>query len=176
MAIWFTLAPVPLGPYAVFAPGHVLIAGALAAAGAAHLLLLREVRMLGAGLVGVTMLLLAGVNVWLPAMVGQPDAPGAAPALFMISVVILVTALGMQLMTFEDMTYELRRTNRAAGIGAKRSASTGDHGYVDRMPEPSLLPGGDHARAATASALRDAAVDRVHRHRSLQGHQRHARS
>ncbi len=25
---------------------------------------------------------------------------------------ILVTALGMQLMTFEDMTYELRRTNR----------------------------------------------------------------
>ncbi len=112
VAIWFTLAPVPLGPYAVFAPGHVLIAGALAAAGAAHLLLLREIRMLGAGLVGVTMLILAGVNVWLPAMVGQPDAPGAAPALFTISVVILVTALGMQLMTFEDMTYELRRTNR----------------------------------------------------------------
>ena len=26
VAIWFTLAPVPLGPYAVFAPGHVLIA------------------------------------------------------------------------------------------------------------------------------------------------------
>ena len=38
--------------------------------------------------------------------------PAAAPALFTISVVILVTALGMQLMTFEDMTYELRRTNR----------------------------------------------------------------
>jgi diguanylate cyclase (GGDEF)-like protein len=112
VAIWFTLAPVPLGPYAVFAPGHVLIAGALAAAGAAHLLLLREIRMLGAGLVGVTMLILAGVNVWLPAMVGQPDASGAAPAFFTIAVVILVTALGMQLMTFEDMTYELRRTNR----------------------------------------------------------------
>jgi len=112
VAIWFTLGPVPLGPYAVFAPGHVLIAGGLAAAGAAHLLLLRETRMLGAGLVGVTMLILAGVNVWLPAMVGQPDAHGAAPAFFTIAVVILVTALGMQLMTFEDMTYELRRTNR----------------------------------------------------------------
>jgi diguanylate cyclase (GGDEF)-like protein len=112
VAIWFTLAPVPLGPYAVFAPGHVLIAGALAAAGAAHLLLLREIRMLGAGLVGVTLLVLAGVNVWLPAVVRQPDAPGAAPAFFMSAVVILVTALGMQLMTFEDMTYELRRTNR----------------------------------------------------------------
>jgi diguanylate cyclase (GGDEF)-like protein len=58
------------------------------------------------------MLILAGVNVWLPAMVGQPDAHGAAPAFFTIAVVILVTALGMQLMTFEDMTYELRRTNR----------------------------------------------------------------
>jgi diguanylate cyclase (GGDEF)-like protein len=45
-------------------------------------------------------------------MVGQPDAGGAAPAFFTIAVVILVTALGMQLMTFEDMTYELRRTNR----------------------------------------------------------------
>jgi len=112
VAIWFTLAPVPLGPYAVFAPGHVLIAGALAAAGGAHLLLLREIRMLGAGLVGVTLLVLAGVNVWLAAVVGAPDAPAAVPAFFTAAVVILVTALGMQLMTFEDMTYELRRTNR----------------------------------------------------------------
>src|SRR5690349_22183638 len=47
VAIWFTLGPVPLGPSAVFAPGHLLIAGGLAAAGAAHLLLLREIRMLG---------------------------------------------------------------------------------------------------------------------------------
>ena len=112
VAIWFALAPVPLGPSAVYAPGHLLMAGALTAAGVAHLLLLRQVRMLGAGLVGVTLIILAGVNVWLAAGVGQPDARGAAPAFFTIAVVILVTALGMQLMTFEDMTYELRRTNR----------------------------------------------------------------
>ena len=30
----------------------------------------------------------------------------------------LVAALGMQLMTFEDMTYELRSTNRQLEIGA----------------------------------------------------------
>jgi diguanylate cyclase (GGDEF)-like protein len=112
IAIWFTLAPVPLGPGAVFVPGHLLMAGALATAGTAHLLLLRQVRMLGAGLVGVTLMILAGVNVWLAAVVGQPDAHGAGPAFFTIAVVILVTALGMQLMTFEDMTYELRRTNK----------------------------------------------------------------
>jgi diguanylate cyclase (GGDEF)-like protein len=43
--------------------------------------------------------------------VPQPAAPNAGTAFFTIAVVILVTALGMQLMTFEDMTYELRRTN-----------------------------------------------------------------
>ncbi len=111
VAIWFTLAPVPLGPGVVFAPGHLLIAGGLIAAGVAHLLILRQVRMLGAGLVGVTLIVLAGVNVWIAAVVEKPDAHSAASAFFTIAVVILVTALGMQLMTFEDMTYELRQTN-----------------------------------------------------------------
>jgi len=111
VAIWFTLAPVALGTGVVFAPGHLLIAGALTAAGVAHLLLLRQVRMLGAGLVGITLLVLAGVHVWVAAVVPRPDSLNATPAFFTIAVVILVTALGMQLMTFEDMTYELRRTN-----------------------------------------------------------------
>ncbi len=111
VSIWFTLGPVPLGPSAVFAPGHLLIAGGFAAAGTAHLLLLRQVRMLGAALVGITLIVLASVHIWVAAMVDRPSAPNAGPAFFMIAVVILVTALGMQLMTFEDMTYELRRTN-----------------------------------------------------------------
>jgi diguanylate cyclase (GGDEF)-like protein len=111
VAIWFTLAPVALNTKAVFAPGHLLMAGALAAAGAAHLFLLREVRMLGAALVGITLIVLASVHVWVAAMVDQPAAPNAGAAFFTIAVIILVTALGMQLMTFEDMTYELRRTN-----------------------------------------------------------------
>ncbi|HEX6464577.1 MAG TPA: hypothetical protein VFZ98_09000, partial [Vicinamibacterales bacterium] len=47
VAIWFALAPVALGPRAVFALGHLLIAGGMAAAAAAHLLLLRQARLLG---------------------------------------------------------------------------------------------------------------------------------
>ena len=51
--LWFALAPLVLQAAAVFAPGHLLIAGALAAAGVGHLLLLRQVRMLGAAVTGV---------------------------------------------------------------------------------------------------------------------------
>jgi diguanylate cyclase (GGDEF)-like protein len=112
IAIWFTLSPVALGTPAVFAPGHVLIAGGFAAAGAAHLLLLRQMRMLGAALIGATFLFLTALNLWIAAAIPAPDSPGLGRAFFVTSVVVLVTALGMQLMAFEDMTSELRRTNR----------------------------------------------------------------
>jgi diguanylate cyclase (GGDEF)-like protein len=112
VAMWFALAPVALSITAVFAPGHLLIAGALVAAGAAHLLLLREIRLVGALIVGITLIALAGINVWMVEGVGQPDAPGVAALLFTTSILFLIVALGMQVMTFEDMTYELRRTNR----------------------------------------------------------------
>ncbi len=110
---WFALAPVALGGvWTVFAPGHVLIAGALAAAGVGHLILLRQVRMLGAAVVGVALLIIAGSHVWIVLRVGGPDAPGITSALGFSLVLYLIAALGMQLMTFEDMTSELRRANR----------------------------------------------------------------
>ncbi|NUR53647.1 MAG: GGDEF domain-containing protein [Acidobacteria bacterium] len=112
IAIWFSLAPVALGIPAVFAPGHVLIAGGLTAAGVAHLLLLRQVRLLGALIVGITLIALAGVNAWMAAGLDSPVDAGMKNALVTTTVVFLVAALGMQLMTFEDTTYELRRTNR----------------------------------------------------------------
>jgi diguanylate cyclase (GGDEF)-like protein len=110
--LWFALAPMALGTWTVFAPGHVLIAGALAAAGVGHLILLRQVRMLGAAVVGVALLLIAGSHVWVVLRVGQPGAPGITSSLGFSLVLYLIAALGMQLMTFEDMTSELRRTNR----------------------------------------------------------------
>jgi len=110
--LWFALAPVALGSWTVFAPGHVLIAGALAAAGLAHLILLRQVRMLGAAVVGVSLLLIAASHVWVVFLVDAPLAPGGTKALGVSLVLYLIAALGMQLMTFEDMTLELRRTNR----------------------------------------------------------------
>jgi diguanylate cyclase (GGDEF)-like protein len=110
--LWFTLAPLGLGTSAVFMPGHVLIAGALAAAGIGHLILLRQVRMLGAALVGVAMILIAGSHVWIVLRIGSPGSDGITHALVFALVLYLIAALGMQLMTFEDMTWELRRTNR----------------------------------------------------------------
>ena len=106
---WFALAPMALDAWAVFAPGHILIAGALAAAGVGHLIILRQVRMLGAAVVGVSLLLIAGSHVWVVVRVAEP---GTTSSLAFSLVLYLLAALGMQLMTFEDMTLELRRTNR----------------------------------------------------------------
>ena len=111
VAIWFALAPVALGPKAVFALGHLLIAGGMAAGAVAHLLLLRKTRLLGAAVVSAMLFVLAGINVWTATAVSQPDGTVAAPALVGMTVVFLVGALGQQLMAFEDMTYELRLTN-----------------------------------------------------------------
>lgn len=108
VAIWFTLAPAALGPVAVFAPGFLLVAGSMASAGVAHLLLARQARLLGALLVGAMLLCFAGFNAWLATLSDLPTGR----TLLLILVPYLLAALGMQLMTFEDMTFELRRTNR----------------------------------------------------------------
>jgi len=110
--LWFALAPLALDAWAVFAPGHVLIAGALAAAGTGHLILLRQVRMLGAAVIGMALLIIAASHVWIVLRVDAPSSPGVTNAFLFSLVLYLIAALGMQLMTFEDMTWELRRTNR----------------------------------------------------------------
>jgi diguanylate cyclase (GGDEF)-like protein len=110
--LWFALSPLALGPEAVFAPGHVLMGGAIAAAGAAYIMLLRHARMLGAAIVGGSLLLIAASHIWIVLVIPSPDSPAATSALLFQMIPYLVSALGMQLMTFEDMTFELRRTNR----------------------------------------------------------------
>ena len=113
IAIYFVFLPVALGPGIVFALGHLLIAGGMAAAGVAHLLLLRYSRLLGATVVGGALLAVAGLNIWLGAAIGTPDSsPSVTSVLIGMSVVFMVGGLGQQLMAFEDMTYELQQTNR----------------------------------------------------------------
>jgi diguanylate cyclase (GGDEF)-like protein len=110
--LWFALAPIGLdNVWTVYAPGHILIAGGLAAAGIAHFGLLRQVRMLGAAVVGASMMVLAASNVWIVLKTPVTDSPDS-PNGWLTLVLYLIAALGMQLMTFEDMTWELRRTNR----------------------------------------------------------------
>ena len=113
LLIWFALAPLGLDtPSAAFRPGHLLVAGALAAAGIGHLSLLRQARLIGAGVVGTTLILIAGSNVWLLIRVPQAFDAAVDRATFVNLALYLVAALGMQLMTFEDMTYELRVANQ----------------------------------------------------------------
>ena len=108
VAIWFTLSPAALGAVAVYAPGFLLVAGSMASAGIAHVLLARQARLLGASLVGATLLCFAALNAYLATTAGL----SAGGFLLPIVVMLLLAALGMQLMTFEDMTFELLRTNR----------------------------------------------------------------
>jgi diguanylate cyclase (GGDEF)-like protein len=111
-AIWFVLAPMALGPRAAYAPGHLLIAAAFVLAAYAHLRLLRQARMLGATIIGASFAVIAAFNAWASIAGSGPDSAAASTAVIVSAVVYLALALGMQLMTFEDMTFELRRTNR----------------------------------------------------------------
>ena len=110
--LWFALSPLVLGPRSVFAPGHLLIGGSLVAAGAAHLWLVRGTRLVGAAVSGVMLVLTGVAHVWIAYSVADPNDEAAAQVVFVMTAAFLLTALGMQLMTFEDMTYELRLTNR----------------------------------------------------------------
>ena len=62
VAIWFTLAPAALGSSSIFAPGFILVAGTMASAGVAHVLLGRRARLLGATVVGTMLLGFAAIN------------------------------------------------------------------------------------------------------------------
>jgi diguanylate cyclase (GGDEF)-like protein len=111
LLIWFALAPIPLDAQVVHAPGHLMIAACFTAAGFAYLGLTRHTRLLGAAVVGGVMIALAGANAsW--AFGGQGTIGLSDRATFLNLALYLAMALGMQLMTFEDMTYELRVTNK----------------------------------------------------------------
>jgi diguanylate cyclase (GGDEF)-like protein len=110
--LWFVLAPVPLGFRAVFAPGHLLTGGAMIAAGAAHFVLLRRRRLLGAVVVALTLTVVGVGHFLIVYEAPHPVAAEASRVFIAFTGAFLVTAVGMQLMTFEDMTYELRTANR----------------------------------------------------------------
>ena len=112
MLIWFALAPVSIGPYTVFGSGHLISAGILCAAGAGYFVLARRTRIVGAALVGAALVLVAASHVWIAFWVSGPGDVVAGRAMFVAFGLYLMAALGMQVMTFEDMTLELRGANR----------------------------------------------------------------
>ncbi len=112
VAAWFVVAPIGLGRAAVFIPGHLIAAAILAFAGSMYVAVLLERRMIGAGLVAFVLLGLAMANV--TSAVTMSHATGQLPFEILVLNAVLYTfgALGIHLLVFEDMTYELRTANR----------------------------------------------------------------
>ena len=114
VAAWFLVSALVFGPATVLVAGYLIAAIGLAGAGTMYAAVLIERRMIGAGMVAFVFLGLAISNVSAAFFVRR--AGPASEFLFVSLVVnaVLYTfgAFGMHLLVFEDMTYELRMTNR----------------------------------------------------------------
>ncbi len=113
VALWFVLAPALFGTVTVMAPGYLADAVVLAAAGAMYVAVLLERRMIGAGLTALVLLGFAITNLTQAVTLAIQPA-GASPSdVFVVNVALaILAAVGIHLLVFEDMTYELRLTNR----------------------------------------------------------------
>ena len=111
---WFVLAPLVLGPASVLTPGYLISAVLLAAAAAMYAAVLIERRMIGAGLVAFVLLGLGVSNLTTAFVVPRMLATGQFTFEILVVNAVLYTfgALGIHQLVFEDMTYELRLTNR----------------------------------------------------------------
>ena len=113
VAAWFVLAPMLLGPSVVVSPGFLLSAALLGGAGSMYAAVLIERRMIGAGLVAFV---LFGVAISNLTQAFAPRLDTSADFTFQIFLLTTVLytfgAVGIHLLVFEDMTYELRVTNR----------------------------------------------------------------
>lgn len=127
--VWFLVAPFVLPLQAVIASGTLASSALVGWAGASYLRLAKRSRYAGAFLIGAGLTLICVGN-----FVGSTVAltiGGAETALGRLAAINVVTsmfvALGMHLLVFEDMTEELRLTNRdlaAAHEEVKRLAIT----------------------------------------------------
>ena len=113
-AVWFLAAPIAFGAGAVVAPGYLANAALLGGAGAMYAAVLLERRMIGAGLIAFVLIGLAISNVAAISAAARAPAIGRFPfEIFVLNIVLsTLAALGIHLLIFEDMTYELRVTNR----------------------------------------------------------------
>ena len=114
VGLWFVLAPLAFGRPAVLTPGYLISAVLLAGAGAMYAAVLIERRMIGAGLVAFVLLGLGISNLTTAFVVPRMLATGQFTFEILLVNAILYTfgALGIHHLVFEDMTYELRQTNR----------------------------------------------------------------
>ena len=110
----FVITPLAIGTYPVLVTGYLLTAALMGAAGATYGAVLIERRMIGAGLVAFVLFGLAVSNVTTAFIVQRMMTGGQFVFEIMTANAVLYTlgALGIHQLVFEDMTYELRNTNR----------------------------------------------------------------
>ncbi len=111
VVIWFILAPLGFGRQAVDVPGYLISASILATAAVVYVVDVRRVHSLGAVLVGAMLALLAASHTWI-AFSSATGGQGSFALQSVNALLLLFAALGMHLMVFEEMTVELRLTNR----------------------------------------------------------------
>ena len=112
--IWFALAPLAVGRAAVVVPGYLISAATLGTTGAVFLVGVRRARFLGAALIGVALAALGCTHAWIALSMSGAAAPTqvSLELLAVNALLFLFAALGMHLVVFEEMTYELRVANR----------------------------------------------------------------
>jgi diguanylate cyclase (GGDEF)-like protein len=114
VGVWFAGAPALFGTSLVLVPGYLLVAVLLALAGSMYGAVLLERRMLGAGLIALVLLGLAITSLTMAASLRRIAASSdVALQVFMVNAILAALgAVGIHLLIFEDMTYELRLANR----------------------------------------------------------------
>jgi diguanylate cyclase (GGDEF)-like protein len=113
VAAWFVLSPMLFGSWTVMSPGFLLSSALAAGAGTMYAAVLLERRLIGAGLVAFVLYGIAISNLasGLASRVAASETLGFE--IFVLNAVLSTFgALGVHLLVFEDMTYELRLTNR----------------------------------------------------------------
>ncbi len=113
VAAWFVFSPMLFGPSSVNSPGYLLSSVVGAGAGTMYGAVLLERRMIGAGLVSFVLYGIAISNLAAGFATGVSGSETFAFQIFVLNAVLsMFGALGVHLLVFEDMTYELRVTNR----------------------------------------------------------------
>jgi diguanylate cyclase (GGDEF)-like protein len=113
-AVWFLAAPFALPLMVVVVTGLAATALLFGWAGARYLALTKRTRYVGVGVIGAGMLVLASTNAAGAGItLGAFWNPDTLNQLLTVNLVVsMFIALGMHVLVFEDMTEELRRTNR----------------------------------------------------------------
>ncbi len=113
-AVWFVAAPLVVPLRAILVTGPTITGFILAWSGIQYLRLFNTSRFAGAALIGGSLVLLAAASLFTAGILIETSRAGALlnRVLAFNVVTNIFVALGMHLLVFEDMTAELRRTNR----------------------------------------------------------------